>query len=307
MVNQTHDLLAHSAMPQLTVPQCGPPPQQFFYCSNCFNKYNTYIMLLMWNIFFTDASFVECNQRQCGVGTIVKWCLWQKDTRTWSAGLRLHSYFKEAVGIESTGNMKTRKMEKSCCIVFCTIFHAYCMGLHWWSYGTLSAGLESKIIRTVMAIVAVSVSTTWTLCATWFVLSAFRIACQLSRILCVWTAREFGSLHIFSRHRLNVRKNQHAMSFCCQFPLIISIWICFLKDHMSYYEVTETCEAWSGFVFLFRCRWLINVCRLEASSLHTVGVWQRCVSCVVLSALQPYSIWTVCCMEMKYKRGEPSF
>lgn len=124
------------------------------------------------------------HQRQCGMGTNVE-CLWQKNTRTWSAGLRSQSFAKEAVGIEFTGNAKTRKMEKSCCIAICIIFHAYCMGLHWWSYGTLSVGLESKIIWTIMAIVTVSVSTTWTLCATWVMLSACRIACQLCRILCV--------------------------------------------------------------------------------------------------------------------------
>jgi hypothetical protein len=183
----------------------------------------------------------------------------------------------------------------------CIIFHAYCMGLHWLSYGTLSAGLESKIIVTIMAVITVSFSTTWTLCATWVVLSAFRIARQLCRILCMWTVREFRCLAHILKTYCYLRKNQHAMSFYCQFPLIISVWNCFPKDHMSYYEIMVTCEAWSGFVFLFG--WLINICKLEALSVHTVGVWQ-CVACVVLSAFQSCSIWTVCCMKakMKYKR-----
>lgn len=183
------------------------------------------------------------------------------------------------------------------CIIFCPYF----MRLHWLSYGTLSAGLESKIIWTIMAIVTVNVSTTWTLCATWVVLSAFRIACQLCRILCVWTVSESGSLARIFKTSCYLHKNRHASSFCCPFPLIIRVQICFPKDHTSYYEVMETCEAWSGFVWLLR--WLINVCKLEASSLHTVGVWQSCVACVVLSALQSCSTWTVCCMKMKYKHG----
>jgi hypothetical protein len=152
-------------------------------------------------------------------------------------------------------------------VAICIIFRAYFMGLYWLSYGTLSAGLESKIIRTIMAIVTVNVSTTWTLCATWIVLSGFRIACQLCRILCVWTVSEFGSLACIFKTSCYLRKNQHASSFSCRFPLIISVQICFPKDHVSFYEVMENCEAWSGFVWLLR--WLINVCKLEASSLHT--------------------------------------
>jgi hypothetical protein len=39
----------------------------------------------------------------------------KKNTRTWSAGLCSQSYAKETTGVESTGNVKRRKMEKSCC------------------------------------------------------------------------------------------------------------------------------------------------------------------------------------------------
>jgi hypothetical protein len=37
----------------------------------------------------------------------VKGCLWQKNTRTWSAVLHSQSYAKETIGIESTGTVKT--------------------------------------------------------------------------------------------------------------------------------------------------------------------------------------------------------
>ena len=89
-------------------------------------------------------------------------------------------------------------------VAICIIFHAYFMELHWLSYGTLSTGLESKIIPTVINRHS-ECHTTWTLCATWIVFSAFRIALWLCRILCVyvcvcvWTV-SFGALHIFSRH-----------------------------------------------------------------------------------------------------------
>jgi hypothetical protein len=42
----------------------------------------------------------------------------------------------------------------------CLTFPAYSMGLGRLSYGTQSTGLESRIVRTVMAVIAVSVSIT---------------------------------------------------------------------------------------------------------------------------------------------------
>ena len=66
---------------------------------------------------------MERSQGQCGVGTNVKGCLWQRNTRTWSAVLRSQSYAKEAIGIESTGNVKTRKMEKC----FCSLHNLPCL------------------------------------------------------------------------------------------------------------------------------------------------------------------------------------
>jgi hypothetical protein len=73
------------------------------------------------------------------------------------------------------------------------------MGLRWMSHSTPSAGLESKIIWPIIAVITVSVITTWILCGTWILLTSFRIACQPCRILCMWTV-SLGTLYIFSRH-----------------------------------------------------------------------------------------------------------
>lgn len=106
-------------------------------------------------------------------------------------------------------------------VVICIIFHAYFTGLHWLSYGTLSEGLESIFLWTIMAVVTVNVSTTWTLCATWVVLSAFRIAHQLCRILCLWTVSKLGALHIFSRHPVTNTRISMPLHFIVRFHSLL--------------------------------------------------------------------------------------
>ena len=172
----------------------------------------------MWNIFFTDASILECNQRQCGVGTNAKGYLWQKNTRTWSAGLCSQSYAKETIGVESTGNVKTRKMEKSCCnlhnlsclfygVTLIELWHTVCrFGEQ--NYTDCNGSRHSEC------------RTTWTLCATWIVFSAFRIALRLCRILCVRTV-SFGALHIFSRHTVTSARISMPRHFVVSFHSLL--------------------------------------------------------------------------------------